>query len=87
MLRSGWGRRSGALTFFAILAASRSSYAVALSCFALGGYLAWWLLEFLGRNRPHRFDPAAYPPPAGAGVPVAGQFKGIRVETLWSAPR
>jgi indolepyruvate ferredoxin oxidoreductase len=30
----------------------------------------------------HRFDPAAYPPPAGAGVPVAGQFKGIRVETL-----
>jgi indolepyruvate ferredoxin oxidoreductase len=27
----------------------------------------------------HRFDPAAYPPPAGAGVPVAGQFKGIRV--------
>ncbi|WP_338413631.1 indolepyruvate ferredoxin oxidoreductase family protein [uncultured Sphaerotilus sp.] len=30
----------------------------------------------------HRFDPVAYPPPAGTGVPVAGQFKGIRVETL-----
>jgi indolepyruvate ferredoxin oxidoreductase len=27
----------------------------------------------------HRFDPAAYPRPAGAGTPVAGQFKGIRV--------
>ena len=29
----------------------------------------------------HRFDPVGYPQPAGAeaGVPVAGQFKGIRV--------
>ncbi|MEX8493784.1 indolepyruvate ferredoxin oxidoreductase family protein [Sphaerotilus sp.] len=27
----------------------------------------------------HRFDPVGYPQPAGAGLPVAGQFKGIRV--------
>jgi indolepyruvate ferredoxin oxidoreductase len=30
----------------------------------------------------HRFDPVGYPQPAGAGMPVAGQFKGIRVESL-----
>lgn len=50
-----------ALSFAAIFAASRSSYIVAIACFALGLYLVWWLLEFLTRNKPRGFTPDAIP--------------------------
>jgi hypothetical protein len=51
-----------ALSFAAVFAASRSSYIVAIACFALGLYLIWWLLEFLTRNKPRSFSPGAIPP-------------------------
>lgn len=51
-----------ALTAAAMVSAAKASYLVGIASFGLGGYLAWWLLEFLGRNRPQKFSPGAIPP-------------------------